>query len=216
MSRFADRVEAGAALAREFEHVLDEGTVVIGLARGGVAVAAVVARALELPLDALAVRKVRHPWQPEYALGAVAAGAPPYLRTRDGLREQQWATAIEQARADAAVLERTLRDGRPRTALAGRSVVLVDDGLATGATMIAAARWARWRGARHVVVAAPIGARKTVELLRREADEVVCPWPVDDLGAVGQWYVEFPQLTDAEVIELLRAARDRRLVPSAG
>lgn len=216
MRRFADREDAGTALAREFEHVVDEGTVVIGLARGGVAVAAVVARALDLPLDALAVRKVRHPWQREYALGAVAAGAPPYLRTRDGLREHQWAMAIEQARAAAAALDLTLRDGSPRPALAGRSVVLVDDGLATGATMIAAARWARWRGARRIVVAAPVGARKTVELLRREADEVVCPWAVDELGAVGLWYVEFPQLDDADVMELLRAASDRRLVPSTG
>lgn len=216
MRRLADRTEAGELLGRALEPFVDDETIVLGLARGGVAVAAVVARMLDLPLDVVPVRKVRHPWQPEYALGAVVPGAPTYLRTRDGLREQQCMSAIESARSDAAVLDRRLREGRPQPELAGRTVVLVDDGLATGASMIAAARWARWRGARRVVAAAPVGALRTVELLGKEADEVVCPRAIEAFDAVGNWYVDFPQLEDADVIDLLRAARERHPVPAAG
>jgi putative phosphoribosyl transferase len=204
---FEDRFDAGEVLARELELEAGVDAVVVGLARGGIVVGAAVARVLGLPLGPVAVRKIRHPFQPEYALGAVAPGAPAYVRARDGLTDRELAFAVRLARADADRLDRTLRDGRPQPSLVGLTAVVVDDGLATGATMIAAVRWADRRGASRIVAAAPVGARETVDLLRREADEVVCPNAVDDLGAVGLWYADFSQVDDEEVGELLRTSR---------
>lgn len=200
---FADRVDAGGALARALAPWSGEPPLVVGLARGGVVVAAVVARMLAAPLDALAVRKVRHPLRPEYALGAVAPGGAAYVRGADGLSGEELAAAVWRARAEANDLDRRLRAARPRLSPAGRTVLLVDDGLATGATMIAAVRWARVAGAGRVVAAVPVGARETLELLRGEADEVVCPHAVDELGAVGLWYREFAPVDEREVAALL-------------
>ena len=169
-------------------------------------VARVVADALHLPLEILVVRKVRHPWQPEYAIGAVAVGAEAYVRARDGLTDREVEAAVALARVEAEALQRRLRRGLPQPAVAGRTVVLVDDGLATGATMIASARWARQLGAWRVVAAAPVAARPTVDLLSREADEVVCARTVDDLGAVGLWYADFRPVHDEDVDEILRGA----------
>lgn len=202
---FDDRRHAGAVLARALEPEAADDAVVVGLARGGVVVAAVVAETLGLPLETVAVRKVRHPLQPEYALGAVAPGGQAYVRARDGLTDHEFAAAVASARAEADALDRTLRGGRRQASLAGRAVLLVDDGFATGSTMIAATRWAAARGARRVVAAAPVGARETVDLLRRAADEVVCPYPVDYLVAVGLWYADFAQVNDEEVAELFGA-----------
>lgn len=204
---FQDRADAGAELARALRPEVDDSAVVVGLARGGVAVAAVVARTLGLPLELVAVRKVKHPLAPEYALGAVAPGAQPYIRSRDGLTDRELAIALGAAGAESEALDRRLRNGHPQPSLAGRTVLLVDDGLATGATMIAAARWAAGLGAGRIVAAAPVGARETVDLLRREADEVVCPHTLDDVGAVGLWYADFAQVDDEEVAALLRASR---------
>ncbi len=199
---FADRRDAGRVLAREIEGAgLAEG-VVVGLARGGVVVAAEVAQALGLPLDVVAVRKVGHPWQPEYALGAVAPGGSVYVRDPGGLTEAELATQVEAAEARAAELDRTLHAGREPIPLAGRTCLLVDDGLATGATMIAAVRWARSRGAARVVAAVPVGAQQSAALLRGEADAVVCPHELADLVAVGLWYRAFGQVGDAEVAGL--------------
>jgi putative phosphoribosyl transferase len=202
---FDDRRHAGFVLADALEAEAGEDAVVVGLARGGIVVAAVVARALGLPLEIVAVRKVRYPLQPEYALGAVAPGGQAYVRARDGLTDHQFAAAVARARGEAEALDRTLRDGRPPASLAGRTVLLVDDGLATGATMIAATRWAAGRGARRIVAAAPVGARETVDLLRGAVDEVVCPYPVDNLVAVGLWYADFAEVNDEDVAELFGA-----------
>ena len=214
-------MDAGELLARELEPEAVVDAVVVGLARGGIVVGAAVARALGLPLEPLAVRKVKHPLQPEYGIGAVASGAGVYVRARGGLTDRQLAAAIVVARADVEALDRRLRGGRPQPSRAGRgrtpgcrpqpsldgqTVLLVDDGFATGATMIAAAHWASARGARRIVAAAPVGARDTVALLRREVDEVVCPYVVDDLVAVGLWYADFAQVDDEEIGELLRAS----------
>ena len=205
---FRDRVHAGAVLARALDRKVDEDAVVVGLARGGVVLAARVARALGLPLELVAVRKVTHPLLPEYALGAVAPGAQAYVRARNGLTDDQLATAVALAQGKARALDRKLRGARLQPSFAGRTTLLVDDGLATGATMVAAARWATERGAGRVIAAAPVGSREAVDLVRGEADEVVCPCTVDDLGAVGLWYVDFPQVDDDEVADLLRAARE--------
>jgi putative phosphoribosyl transferase len=200
---FADRRDAGRALARALEDEPLADALVVGLARGGVVVAAEVARALGLPLDVVAVRKVGHPFQPEYALGAVAPGGGVYVRDPGGLTERELAAQIESAEARAGELDRTLHAGHDPIPLAGRTCLLVDDGLATGATMIAAIRWARARGASRVVAAVPVGARQSTALLRGEADAVVCPHELSDLVAVGLWYRAFRQVGDLEVGALL-------------
>lgn len=176
---------------------------VVGLARGGVETAAAVARACGAPLDALAVRKVGHPLQPEYGLGAVTPGTDGvFVRSLDGLRPRELEAVVDRAQREADALDRRLHAAHPAIDPAGRTVVLVDDGLATGATMTAAVRWARAHGARRVIVAVPVAASSSAELLRTEA-EVVCPLETDDLGAVGYWYERFDQVSEDEVAALL-------------
>lgn len=195
MTTFRDRSDAGRAVARRLAGMSMAEPLVLGLARGGVPVAAEVAAALAAPLDVLVVRKVGHPEQPEYALGAVTADGTVLLRHR--------VPGVERAAADAAAMERRLRDGRPAPQVAGRDVVLVDDGLATGATMVAAARAMRRAGCGRLVVAVPVGPADTVRALRGEADEVVCALVPRDLVAVGRWYDDFHQVTDDEVRALI-------------
>ncbi|HSC90468.1 MAG TPA: phosphoribosyltransferase family protein [Gaiellaceae bacterium] len=203
---FADRVDAGRLLGQALEAERED-AVVVGLARGGVVVAAEVASRLALPLDVVAVRKVRHPWQPEYALGAVTPGDGVYVRGPDGLTDAQVQAAVDAAAGAAAELDRRLHAAVPPLDLAGRTAVLVDDGLATGATMVAAVRWARARGAARVVVAVPVGAVESLAALEGEADAVVCPYPLDQFVAVGLWYGSFAPVGDEEVERLLAAGR---------
>lgn len=208
---FADRSAAGRLLGAALrESPVLEGasrTVVVGLARGGVEVAAEVAAALGVPLDALAVRKIRHPWQPEYGIGAVAPGGVVYLRARDGLTEDEVAGATARAAAEADELDVRLHERRAPVPVAGAACVLVDDGLATGGTMAAAIRWARSARAARVVVAAPVGAAETCSALERGGlvDALVCLAAPSAFGAVGYWYEDFQQLTDEDVGELLAA-----------
>ena len=213
---FSDRREAGRLLALEMERArtLEDSpapTVVVGLARGGVEVAAEVAASLAAPLDALAVRKVGHPWQPEYGIGAVAPGGIHFLRASDGLSQTEVAEAIRAASESAEALDAQLHEARRQLPLAGGACVLVDDGLATGGTMVAAARWARARGAKRVVVAVPVGAAATVRAFEEspDVDEVVCLAAPEDFGAVGFWYRDFRQLRDEHVIALLDEAHER-------
>jgi putative phosphoribosyl transferase len=205
---FADRRSAGDELAGRLEPGRLRGGVVVGLARGGVIVAAEVAARLGLPLDALAVRKVGHPENPEYGIGAVTPGGTAYVRSDLGLDDAQVHAAVAAARADADALDLRLHAGRPAVDVAGRPCVLVDDGLATGATMVAAARWARAAGATHVVVAVPVGPRATLELIAPEADEVICVDPRSMFFAVGETYDDFHQVSDAEVAEALAGTPD--------
>jgi putative phosphoribosyl transferase len=213
---FADRCDAGRLLALELERsgALGDGAsgvVVVGLARGGVEVAAEVAARLGAPLDALAVRKVGHPWQPEYGIGAVTPGGVHYLRSSDGLSEAEVADAVRRAAEQAELLDARLHERRAQLPLAGSTCVLVDDGLATGGTMVAAARWARARGAGRVVVAVPVGAAATVRAFQAapDVDAVVCLAVPPDFGAVGFWYRDFTQVSDGEVVALLDAAYER-------
>lgn len=199
MTAFRDRADAGRAVARALGDAQPDDPLVLGLARGGVPVAAEVARALGAPLDVLVVRKVGHPQQPEYALGAVTADGTRFLREHvPGIE-----AVAGRAADDAAAMEHRLRDGRDAIPVGGRDVVLVDDGLATGATMIAAARSVRRAGCRRVVVAVPVGPADTLRALRREADEVVCALVPRDLVAVSRWYDDFHQVTDDEVRRLI-------------
>jgi putative phosphoribosyl transferase len=207
---YRDRTDAGRQLAAALDPAGFADAVVIGLARGGVPVAAEVARVLSLPLDALAVRKIGHPWQPEYGLGAAAPGGDGiFVRNSDGLDEHELGRVIAEAKTNADLLDRVLHERQPPLDPHGRTAVLVDDGLATGATMVAAVRWARSHGATRVVVAVPIGAWQSAQFLRHEADELVCLHEPEAFGAVGFWYEQFPQVEDAEVLALLDEHRSR-------
>jgi putative phosphoribosyl transferase len=215
-SSFADRREAGALLAAAVEGsgVLGDApgqVVVVGLARGGVEVAAEVAERLGCPLDALAVRKVGHPWQPEYGIGAVAPGGVEYIRSHDGLTEAEVADAARSAAAEAEALDERLHARRAQLPARGTTCLLVDDGLATGGTMVAATRWARARGADRVVVAVPVGAAITLRAFETDpdVDGVVCLAAPPDFGAVGFWYRDFRQVADEEVVALLAEAHER-------
>lgn len=206
---FEDRRDAGLQLAQALAGERTDDAVAAGLARGGVVVAAEVARALGLPLDVVAVRKVGHPFQPEYALGAVAPSGAVYLRDQGGLRDDELAGAVARATTEAEELEVRLREHRPPVDLAGRACVLVDDGLATGATMIAAILWARERGAARVVAAVPVAAARSADAVREETDAFVCPHELEDFWAVGLWYRRFGQVDDDDVVRLLAEAERR-------
>lgn len=215
---FRDRFDAGRTVAAVLPIGLGPSTAVVGLARGGVQVAAEIATALEAELDVVAVRKVRHPYQPEYALGAVTPGGDgAYVRSHDGLTDEQLAQAVAEAQREADQLDRRLHATHPPLELEERAVVLVDDGLATGATMIAAARWARSRRAARTVAAVPVAARQSVDQILAEVDLLYCPHVRDDLYAVGIWYADFTPVSDDDVLRLLDdAALRSHPAPSAG
>jgi putative phosphoribosyl transferase len=182
--------------------------VVLGLVRGGVPVAFEVAKARGLPLDILIVRKLGLPWQEELAMGAIASGGAMVLN-EDVLRQYRVSDealeqVIERERKELARREELYREGRPATEIDGRTVILVDDGLATGASMRAAIRAVKGR-ARRVIVAVPVGAKSICQELRGQTDDVVCALIPDPLYAVSMFYREFQATSDEEVKALLRA-----------
>jgi putative phosphoribosyl transferase len=215
MRPYQNRYEAGKLLGEELAGYAERPDVlVLGLARGGVPVAFEVARRLRVPFDVCLVRKLGVPSQPELAMGAVAAGGPVVVN-RDvtdslGISDAVIESAAEQERREIGRRERLYRDGRRRLDLTGRTVILVDDGLATGATMVAAVRAARQQSPARVVVAAPVGAPATIEQLRQEADDVTCVMTSEFFFAVGEWYVDFAPTTDEEVQELLAQEHERK------
>jgi predicted phosphoribosyltransferase len=200
---FRDREDAGRQLAHVLERLRGRDLVVLGLPRGGVVVAAEVARELDAALDAVAVRKVGHPLQPEYALGAVSASGRVYVRDQAGLSEEELAGAVEVARARAIELDGLLHGQRAAVELAGKRALVVDDGLATGATMIAALRAVRDAGAARVLAAAPVAAAQSTPSIRVEADEAVFLYELAHFWSVGSWYERFDQTPDEHVIRLL-------------
>jgi predicted phosphoribosyltransferase len=184
-----------------------EHPIVLGLPRGGVPVAAAVAAAIGAPLEVFVVRKLGLPVQPELAMGAVASGGVRVLN-EDVLREASVSPSVLEevtARelAEVTTREQLYRGGRPAPELAGRDVVLVDDGLATGATMFAAVAAVRARTPHRVVVAVPVAPSETVARFEREGIELVCPLVPRDFLSVGSWYGDFGQVSDEEVIRLL-------------
>jgi predicted phosphoribosyltransferase len=216
---FADRHAAGAALGRELRQRPPAGPLlVLGLPRGGVPVAAEVARALDAPLDVLIVRKIGLPSQPELAIGALAGGG---ILVRDpmgvhpALSEEAFAQLVAHEREELGRRERVYRAGRGPLELAGQTVVLVDDGLATGATMLAAVRAMRHAGAARIIVAVPVASPQAVSLLAREADQVIALEAPASLFAIGQWYEDFAQLDDRTVCMLLEQDAQRRATREA-
>jgi putative phosphoribosyl transferase len=211
---FADRRAAGRQLAAALVQLrLQSPVVVLGLPRGGVPVAAEVAQALRAPLDVMLVRKVGMPGQPELALGAVATGevtvreSPGHAGFEPGA--QEFAALAERERGELVRREQLYRAGRPPLELGGKTVVLVDDGLATGATMLAAVRAARKANAATVVAAAPVASDEAAARIGAECDELVILEIPRSLRAIGEWYLDFSQVEDREVCELL-------LLPPAG
>jgi putative phosphoribosyl transferase len=221
VTRFRDRVEAGQLLAELLqERLKDEDVVVLGLPRGGVPVAFQVARALGAPLDVIVVRKLGVPFQPELAMGAIGEEGVRVLNhdvvAMVGLDDAEL-TAVEQR--ERGELERRatrFRQGRPRIPLAGRAVVVVDDGIATGSTACAACQVARAQGAARVHLAVPVAPRSSLATLAEFADEVVCLELPEPFIAVGQFYRDFSQITDEEVVTLLQRRAGEVSVPAAG
>jgi len=209
---FADRAAAGAALARELQqHQLPPPVLILALPRGGVPVAHEIARVLGTPLDVMLVRKVGMPGQPELAIGAVASGD---IVVREAGLERDFpgiTAAFEriatQERRELQRREQVYRAGLAPLRLEGKSVVLVDDGLATGSTMLAAVRAARAGRAARIIVAVPVGSPQAAELLAPEADQLVILQTPAVLFAIGEWYERFEQLEDEEVCRLLRLHR---------
>ncbi|NOK18606.1 phosphoribosyltransferase [Corallococcus carmarthensis] len=212
MKVFQNRVDAGRALGQRLHVLLGGGgdLVVLALPRGGVPVGFEVARMLGGPLDVFAVRKLGTPGHEELAMGAIATGGVAVLNAgvvrRLGIPEAAIAAAVEREARELARRDQLFRDGRPPARVEGRTVILVDDGLATGSTMRAALRALRQQGPARIVVGVPVGAPETCASLQGEADAVVCLYTPEPFFAVGQWYEDFTQTTDDEVRELLARA----------
>jgi putative phosphoribosyl transferase len=209
---FADRRDAGRALGARLRDQVTGDVVVLGLPRGGVVVGAEVAAALGAPLDVVVVRKLGLPVQPELAMGAIAAVGDdvetvrvPEVLGRAGIPEATFQAVRSAELAELRRREQRYRGDRPPPDLQGRTVVLVDDGLATGATMRAAVAAVRRQGPTEVVVAVPIGSPATCAALEAEADQVVCLATPRNFRAVGQGYADFAPTDDAAVLAALRS-----------
>ncbi|MEU9305130.1 alpha/beta family hydrolase [Streptomyces sp. NPDC048269] len=210
---FADRADAGRRLAEVLRHLSQEDPVVLGLPRGGVPVAFHVARALGAPLDVIVVRKLGVPYHRELGFGAIGEGGVRVISeeivARSGVRKEDL-DAVERAEeAELARQAKRFRAGRTRVPLDGRTVIVVDDGIATGATAAAACEVVRAMGAARVVLAVPVAPPDAVAWLRSAADDVVCLSTPRGFSAVGQWYQDFSQTPDEEVVSLLAQSADR-------
>jgi predicted phosphoribosyltransferase len=212
---FANRVEAGEELARRLQRYAGQSRVIVlGLPRGGVPVAAAVAGALGAPLDVFTVRKLGVPGHRELAMGAIATGGGRVLNhdliADLGLPESAVAAVAAEEEQELARRERIYRRGRGPLDVADRTVILVDDGLATGATMRVAVQAVRELSPARVVVASPVGSADACRQLDEVAEEVVCARVPRSFRAVGAWYLDFSETTDAEVTHLMHLASPRR------
>jgi len=215
---YRNRSEAGRFLAGALANYKSKpDVVVLGLTRGGVPVAAEVARALQAPLDVVVVRKLGVPFQPELAMGAIAGDETEVLDNELvralGLTEKDVEGVIARERAELERRERLYRGGHSPLDLKERTAILVDDGLATGSTMLAAVAFARKRLAKRVVVAVPVGSVEALEKLRAKADECISLAAPEPFFSVGDWYWNFLPTEDAEVLRLLEESADITATP---
>lgn len=210
---FRDRTEAGRILAQRLDHLRGGNLVVLGLPRGGVPVAFEVAHLLGAPLDVIMVRKLGVPFQPELAMGAIGEGDIRILNTRvlslAGVDDRQLATTEARERRELERRVSVYRGSAQRLSLEGRTAVIVDDGIATGSTVRAAAEVAREQGAARIVIAAPVAPADTLAALESVADEVVVVDTPEPFVAIGSFYRDFTQTTDTEVTRLLERSRGR-------
>jgi putative phosphoribosyl transferase len=207
---FTDRADAGRRLAERLEYLRGQDLVVLGLPRGGVPVADEVARALDVPLDVVVIRKLGVPYNSEFAMGAIGEG----VRVVDegtviglGITKEQLAQVEERERAELDRRVERFRGDRRRVELVGRTAVIVDDGIATGATALAACKVVRALGAGRIVLAVPVAPPDWHVGIGDAADEFVCLATPERFFAVGQWYADFSQTTDEEVIAILASRR---------
>lgn len=212
---FADRKTAGRQLSQRLQYLRHEKPVVLALPRGGVPVGFEIAEGLDAALDIVLVRKIGVPWQPELALGAVVDGADPQIVINDSLAaelaiDESYIKSETARQLEEIERRRKLYLGdRPPVPLAGRTVILVDDGIATGSTVRTALRAIRNAGAGKIVLAVPVAPRDALDELRREVDEIICLSTPSPFIAVGAHYAEFAQLADADVILLLEERHKR-------
>ncbi len=211
---FQDRRQAGTILARELLRYRNERPVVLALPRGGVETAYEIAKALKAPLDIIVARKLGAPDQPELAIGAVVDGDHPLTVLNEevmdacGVSEAYLHRAVQRELAEIARRQHAYRQGRAPVPLDGAVVILVDDGIATGASVRAALRGLRRKNVKKLILAVPVAPPETVRDLQREVDELICLETPEDFMAVGAHYEEFSQTSDETVIELLNDARE--------
>ena len=210
--RFTDRLDAGRRLARALAHYRDDDVVIFALPRGGVPVAAPIAQALHAPLTLALVRKIGVPDQPEVAMGAIAdVGAPVLVRNEDvitaaGVSEAAFERVLGQETHELERRRKIYLAGRTHIEARGKIAIVVDDGVATGATTRAALRAVRALAPKRLVLATPVGPLDTLAGLQGEVDEIICLYPREDFAAIGVFYDDFSQVSDEEVIALLDAA----------
>jgi predicted phosphoribosyltransferase len=207
---FKDRSDAGRKLAKALGQYKDQQPVILALPRGGVPVAAEVAAVLKAPLDLILVRKVGVPFQPELAMGAVVdGGAPLIVRNEDviqlaGIQESEFKAVCDGELVEIERRRQRYLGSRERVDVSGHTAIVIDDGVATGATTRAALRATRMRNPKRLVLAVPVGPTDNIAELRSEADDVVCLEDHEFFGAIGVYYANFSQVSDEEVIEILR------------
>jgi predicted phosphoribosyltransferase len=207
---FKDRSDAGRKLAAALAGYKDQQPVILALPRGGVPVAAEVAAALKAPLDLILVRKIGVPFQPELAMGAVVDGGTPIIvRNEDvirlaGIEEVEFTVIRDSELAEIERRRQRYLGSRERVDVAGRTAIVIDDGVATGATTRAALRATRMRNPKKLILAVPVAPTENLAELRSDADEVICLEDYEFFGAIGAYYADFSQVADEEVIELLR------------
>lgn len=216
MKEYEDRYEAGKILARELQGYANQSdTLVLALPRGGVPVAYEVALALSLPLDVFMVRKLGVPGHEELAMGAISTGGYKVFNQDIieslGISESMIEAAIAEQQQELQRRERVYRGSHPDPEIKGKTIILVDDGIATGATIRVALKALRHQNPTKLIVAVPVASPTTCDELAEMTDEVICPLQPEDLRAVGVWYRDFSQTTDKVVIDLLEKANQRKL-----
>jgi putative phosphoribosyl transferase len=207
---FKDRADAGRKLARALACYKDEQPVLLALPRGGVSVAAEVAAVLEAPLDLILVRKIGVPIQPELAMGAVVDGAAPIIVRNEevielaDIDESTFKAICDSELAEIERRRKRYLGNRQRAEISGRTAIVIDDGIATGATIRAALRASRMHSPKKLVLAVPVAPTSTVAELHSEADDVICLEDYESFGAIGAYYADFGQVSDGEVIDILK------------